>query len=72
MATTTKAAAPAKKNSGFQGMKAAWIILVICACLGYGVWYFIMGDPDNFIGCSSPLSALVSSVSSLSAQPLVR
>ena len=31
-------------------MKAAWIILVICACLGYGVWYFIMGDPDNFIG----------------------
>ena len=50
MATTTKAAAPAKKNSGFQGMKAAWIILVICACLGYGVWYFIMGDPDNFIG----------------------
>ena len=31
MATTTKAAAPAKKNSGFQGVKAAWIILVICA-----------------------------------------
>lgn len=50
MATTTKAAAPAKKNSGFPGIKAAWIILVICACLGYGVWYFVMGDPDNFIG----------------------
>ena len=50
MATTQKAAAPAKKNSGFQGMKAAWIILVICACLGYGVWYFVMGNPDNFIG----------------------
>ena len=29
MATTTKAAAPAKK-SGFQGVKAAWIILAIC------------------------------------------
>ena len=36
MATTTKAAAPAKK-SGFQGVKAAWIILVICALAGYGV-----------------------------------
>ena len=29
MATTTKAAAPAKKNSGFGGIKAAWIILVM-------------------------------------------
>ena len=50
MATTTKAAAPAKKNSGFGGIKAAWIILVICALAGYGVWYFVMGNPDNFIG----------------------
>ena len=50
MATTTKAAAPAKKNSGFQGVKAAWIILLICAAAGYGVWYFVMGNPDNFVG----------------------
>ncbi|WP_033148227.1 MotA/TolQ/ExbB proton channel family protein [Prevotella sp. P6B1] len=50
MATTTKAAAPAKKNSGFGGIKAAWVILVICAALGYGVWYFVMGDPNNFVG----------------------
>ena len=50
MATTTKAAAPAKKNSGFPGIKAAWIILVVCACAGYGVWYFVMGNPDNFVG----------------------
>ena len=49
MATTQKAAAPAKK-SGFQGVKAAWIILVICAIAGYSVWYFVMGNPDNFIG----------------------
>ena len=49
MATTTKAAAPAKK-SGFQGVKAAWIILVICCIAGYSVWYFVMGNPDNFIG----------------------
>ena len=50
MATTTKAAAPAKKNSGFGGIKAAWIILVICALAGYGVWYFVMGNPANFVG----------------------
>ncbi len=50
MATTTKAAAPAKKNSGFGGIKAAWVILVICAAAGYGVWYFVMGNPDNFVG----------------------
>ena len=49
MATTQKAAAPAKK-SGFGGVKNAWIILVICALAGYGVWYFVMGNPDNFIG----------------------
>ena len=50
MATNTKAAAPAKKNSGFQGMKAAWIILDICCVAGYSVWYFVMGNPDDFIG----------------------
>jgi len=50
MATTTKAAAPAKKSSGFQGVKDAWIILAICCAAGYAVWYFVMGDPDNFIG----------------------
>ena len=46
MATTQKAAAPAKK-SGFGGVKDAWIILVICAIAGYSVWYFVMGNPDN-------------------------
>ena len=48
MATTQKAAAPAKK-SGFGGVKDAWIILVICAIAGYSVWYFVMGNPDNWV-----------------------
>ena len=34
MATTTKAAAPAKK-SGFGGVKDAWIIMLICMAAGY-------------------------------------
>ena len=50
MATSTKAAAPAKKSTGFTGMKDAWIILVVCAIAGYAVWYFVMGNPDNFVG----------------------
>ena len=49
MATTTKAAAPAKKQ-GFGGIKAAWIILVICCVLAYSFYYFVLGNPDNFVG----------------------
>jgi len=49
MATTTKAAAPAKK-SGFGGIKDAWIILVICCVIAYSFYYFVLGNPDNFAG----------------------
>jgi len=50
MATTTNAAAPAKKSTGFKGVKDAWIILLFCAIAGYSVWFFVMGNPDNFQG----------------------
>jgi len=50
MATTTKAAAPAKKNSGFQGVKQAWIILVICCIIAYCFYFFVLGDPSHFQG----------------------
>jgi len=50
MATTTKATAPAKKSTGFKGVKEAWIILLFCALAGYAVWWFVMGNPDNFQG----------------------
>ena len=50
MATTTKATAPAKKSTGFNGVKEAWIILLFCALAGYAVWFFVMGNPDNFQG----------------------
>ncbi len=49
MATTKKAAAPAKK-SGFGGIKNAIWILAICCGIGYCVWYFVFGDPSNFEG----------------------
>ena len=47
MATTQKAAAPAKK-SGFGGVKDAWIILVICCILAYCFYFFVLGDPSHF------------------------
>ena len=50
MATTTKAAAPAKKSSGFKGVKDAWIILVICCIIAYCFYFFVLGDPRHFQG----------------------
>jgi biopolymer transport protein ExbB len=50
MATTTKAAAPAKKSKGFGGIKQAWIILVICCIIAYCFYFFVLGAPDNFVG----------------------
>ena len=50
MATTTKAAAPAKKSSGFKGVKDAWIILVICCIIAYCFYFFVLGDPSHFQG----------------------
>ena len=50
MATSTKAAAPAKKSSGFKGVKDAWIILVICCITAYCFYFFVLGDPSHFQG----------------------
>ena len=50
MATTKKAAAPAKKSSGFGGVKNAWIIMAICCVIAYSFYLFILGSPDNFVG----------------------
>ena len=48
MATTTKAAAPAK-SKGFTGIKDAWIILVICCAIAYAFYFLVLGNPDNFV-----------------------
>lgn len=51
MATAKTAAAPAKtKSQGFGGMKNAWILMVICLIVGYSIYFFILGNPDNFVG----------------------
>ena len=52
MATTTKAAAPAKKSSGFKGVKDAWIILVICCIIAYCFYFFVLGV-ERFLAIKS-------------------
>ena len=50
MATKTNAAAPAKKSSGFKGVKNAFWILVICCVAAYTFYFQVLGAPDNFQG----------------------
>ena len=49
MATKQKVASP-KKSKGFTGIKSAIWVMLICLCLGYGFWYFVLGNPANFAG----------------------
>ena len=47
MATTQKAAAPAKKSTGFQGIKAAFWIIVVCFILAVCFFKFFLGNSDH-------------------------
>ena len=47
MATTQKAAAPAKKSQGFQGIKAALWIIVVCFILAVCFFKFFLGNSDH-------------------------
>lgn len=42
--------AKAPKKSGFGGVKDAWIIIAVCAVLGFCFWNFVLGNPANFAG----------------------
>ncbi len=46
MATTK--AAPQKKSKGFQGVRHAFIIIILAFIVGWGFYNFILGDPANF------------------------
>ena len=47
MATTQKSAAPAKKSQGFQGVKAAFWIIVVCFILAVCFFKFFLGSPAH-------------------------
>ena len=46
MATTK--AAPKKKSKGFQGVRHAFIIIILAFIVGWAFYNFILGDPANF------------------------
>ena len=50
MGTNKNAAAPAKKSSGFKGVKNAIWILVICGIVAYTFYFKVLGAPENFAG----------------------
>lgn len=49
MATTKKAAAPAKK-SGFGGVKDAFWIIIVCAIVAFTFYFQVLGNSANFVG----------------------
>ncbi len=49
MATTQKAASP-KKSQGFQGIRAAIWVIVVCLIIAICIYMFLLGNPSNFAG----------------------
>lgn len=60
MATTQVKAAPAKKSSGFQGIKAAFWIIVVCFIIAICFFKFFLGDGSHFVG-GDPEGAVLNS-----------
>lgn len=49
MATTQKAASP-KKSQGFQGIRAAIWVIVVCLIIAVCIYKLLLGNPENFAG----------------------
>ena len=52
MATTQKTASP-KKSQGFQGVRGAFWIMVVCAAIAFALFYTWFGDVSHFQGGDS-------------------
>lgn len=50
METTQKAASPTKKNQGFQGIRAAIWVIVVCFVIALCIFKYLLGNPANFAG----------------------
>jgi biopolymer transport protein ExbB len=40
----------AKKNGGFKGIRAAWVVILICLVIAVCIYKFVLGAPANFQG----------------------
>ena len=49
MATTQAKANPKKKSSGFQGVKNAFFIILVCFVLAVLFFQYILGAPEHFV-----------------------
>ena len=56
MATTKQAASP-KKSQGFQGIRAAVWVIVVCFIIAVCIFKFVLGNPDNFVN-NDPTAAV--------------
>ena len=45
---TTKKASPAKKSQGFQGVRAAFWVIVVCFIIAICIFNFVLGNGENF------------------------
>ena len=50
MANAQAKVSPKKKSSGFQGVRDAIWIIVVCFVLAVCFFKFVLGSPDNFVG----------------------
>ena len=48
MATTQAKVNPKKKSSGFQGVKNAFFIILVCFVLAVLFFKYILGAPEHF------------------------
>ena len=48
---TTQAKANPKKSSGFQGVKNAFFIILVCFVLAVLFFKYILGAPEHFVNC---------------------
>ena len=56
MATAKQAASP-KKSQGFQGIRAAFWVIVVCFIIAVCIFKFVLGNPDNFVN-NDPTAAV--------------
>jgi biopolymer transport protein ExbB len=50
MANTQQVASPKKKSEGFQGIRGAFWVIVVCFVLALLVYKLVLGNPANFVG----------------------
>ena len=50
---TTKKASPAKKSQGFQGVRAAFWVIVVCFIIALCIFNFVLGDGSHFASGNS-------------------